>query len=302
MLEDAAYRRLIDAYYTREAPLPVERRACYKLCRATSKDEREAVDYVLDEFFSHEDDGWHNERCDEEIAGYYAKIPAAEEKRENAKERQRKSRERRKAIFSELASHGINLSWNATTEQAQAELSRIKSQPVTGVVTQPVTRDNTATQTPDTRHQYVNPTVVERVVDSTVVERAPDGCEPVSPIAQVCIELKAMGYGDTNPHDFELNALLSSGMEPAEIIAVGEEFRGQGKRFRYVLKTAEGRRRDAASKPPLPDRAEPGQPRMTQHQRNQAAIAESLFGPQSRGPIQAPAEKLIEGEVIHERT
>lgn len=43
------------------------------------------------------------------------------------------------------------------------------------------------------------------------------------------------------------------------------------------------------------------QPRMTQHQRNQAAIAESLFGPQSRGPIQAPAEKLIEGEVIHER-
>lgn len=43
------------------------------------------------------------------------------------------------------------------------------------------------------------------------------------------------------------------------------------------------------------------QPRMTQHQRNQAAIAESLFGPQSRGPIQEPAGKLIEGEVIHER-
>lgn len=43
------------------------------------------------------------------------------------------------------------------------------------------------------------------------------------------------------------------------------------------------------------------QPRMTQHQRNQQAIAESLFGPQSRGPIQAPDEKLIEGEVIHER-
>lgn len=44
-----------------------------------------------------------------------------------------------------------------------------------------------------------------------------------------------------------------------------------------------------------------GQPRMTQHQRNQQAIAESLFGPQARGPIQAPAEKLIEGEVVDVR-
>lgn len=43
------------------------------------------------------------------------------------------------------------------------------------------------------------------------------------------------------------------------------------------------------------------QTRMTQHQRNQQAIAESLFGAQSRGPIQAPAERIIEGEVIHER-
>lgn len=67
MLEDAAYRRLIDAYYTREAPLPAERRACYKLCRAYSKDEREAVDYVLDEFFDSHEDGWHNDRCDAEI-------------------------------------------------------------------------------------------------------------------------------------------------------------------------------------------------------------------------------------------
>jgi hypothetical protein len=42
------------------------------------------------------------------------------------------------------------------------------------------------------------------------------------------------------------------------------------------------------------------QPRMTQHQLNQAAIAESLFGQQSRGQA-ANTEKLIEGEVVHER-
>lgn len=40
------------------------------------------------------------------------------------------------------------------------------------------------------------------------------------------------------------------------------------------------------------------QPRQTQHQINQAAIAESLFGPQS-GSRRAAPERLIEGEVIH---
>jgi uncharacterized protein YdaU (DUF1376 family) len=70
MLEDAAYRRLIDAYYTREQSLPAEKKACYRLVRAQSKEEREAVDTVLGEFFDLLDDGWHQKRCDEEIARY----------------------------------------------------------------------------------------------------------------------------------------------------------------------------------------------------------------------------------------
>src|SRR5574343_71534 len=124
MLEDSAYRRLIDAYYTRETPLPTDRRACHKLARAQSKDERAAVDYVLDEFFKLEEDGWHQSRCDVELSKYFSKQPAAEEKKENAKERQRKARERRKAMFEELSSRGINMPWNATTEALQAEPSR----------------------------------------------------------------------------------------------------------------------------------------------------------------------------------
>lgn len=82
MLEDAAYRRLMDAYYTREAPLPLDRKAVHKLARAQSKDERAAVDYVLDEFFTQADDGWHQSRCDEEIMKYHEKAPRVQEKRE----------------------------------------------------------------------------------------------------------------------------------------------------------------------------------------------------------------------------
>lgn len=149
MLEDSAYRRLIDAYYTRELPLPGDRKACQKLARAQSKDERAAVDYVLDEFFKLEEDGcWHQSRCDLELGKYFAKQPAAEVKKENAKERQRNARERRKMMFEELSGYGVNMPYNATTETLISELSRLKSQPVTPPVTPPVTRDNTCTQSP----------------------------------------------------------------------------------------------------------------------------------------------------------
>lgn len=146
MLEDAAYRRLMDAYYTREAPLPLDRKAVHKLARAQSKDERAAVDYILDEFFTQADDGWHQSRCDEEIMKYHEKAPRVQEKRENAKERQQRSRERRAAMFDELRSHGITAPWDAKTSELQTLLSRAQER----VSHAPVTRDDTATQSPVT--------------------------------------------------------------------------------------------------------------------------------------------------------
>jgi uncharacterized protein YdaU (DUF1376 family) len=65
--EDCAYRRLLDAYYTREAPLPADVAACCRLVRAASKDERAAVGAVLREFFQPGPNGWSHRRCDAEI-------------------------------------------------------------------------------------------------------------------------------------------------------------------------------------------------------------------------------------------
>ena len=144
MLEDAAYRRLMDAYYTREAPLPLDRRAVQKLARAQSKDERAAVDYVLDEFFVQQDDGWHQPRCDEEIMKFRERAPRVQEKRENAKERQQRSRERRAAMFEELRNHGVTAPWDTKTEALQQMLSHAQER----VSHAPVSRDDTATHTP----------------------------------------------------------------------------------------------------------------------------------------------------------
>lgn len=65
--EDCAYRRLLDAYYTRESPLPGDIAACCRLVRAASKDERKAVETVLTEFFHLSAEGWRHSRCDAEI-------------------------------------------------------------------------------------------------------------------------------------------------------------------------------------------------------------------------------------------
>jgi uncharacterized protein YdaU (DUF1376 family) len=65
--EDCAYRRLLDAYYTSERPLPLEERAVCRLVLATTQEQREAVMTVLQEFWERTDAGWINRRADVEI-------------------------------------------------------------------------------------------------------------------------------------------------------------------------------------------------------------------------------------------
>lgn len=71
--EDGIYNRLLRRYYDTEQPIPADIKAVQRLVRARSKDEREAVETVLSEFFSITPDGWRHGRCDEEIEAYKAK-------------------------------------------------------------------------------------------------------------------------------------------------------------------------------------------------------------------------------------
>jgi len=72
-VEDAAYSRCIRKYYADERPLPPNIAAVQRLVGARTLEEREAVAVVLREFFVLAADGWHNKRCDEEIARYQDK-------------------------------------------------------------------------------------------------------------------------------------------------------------------------------------------------------------------------------------
>lgn len=75
--EECMYHRALAWYYSNELPLPSDKNKIYRYLRATTKKLQKAVDMVLEDFFILEDDGYHQARCDEEIAEYKKKQEVA---------------------------------------------------------------------------------------------------------------------------------------------------------------------------------------------------------------------------------
>jgi len=69
-------------YYRRESPLPAAVAYIARLIGLRTRKEKEALEYVLPQFFTLDEDGWHNPRADEDIAAYHDK---AETARKNGK-------------------------------------------------------------------------------------------------------------------------------------------------------------------------------------------------------------------------
>ena len=90
-LEDLAYRRMMDLYYSRELPLPKEQNEIGRLIRMRTHCECIAI--VLQDFFTLEDDGYHQLRIDSEINAYHEKSDKA---RKSAKARWKKVKQDQK--------------------------------------------------------------------------------------------------------------------------------------------------------------------------------------------------------------
>lgn len=240
-VEDAAYSRMIRKYYATEKPLPADLRAVQRLVGARTKEEREAVEAVLQEFFELQDDGWHQSRCDAELGNYHAKQAGREGAKEGAKERQRRARERRKALFEALRGHGIVPEFTTTSAELEAMLSRVTNPDGNANVTTPVTRDDTANQTPDTRHQSPDTRQIP-VETHTGLEDS-----RVSHAAAVCVALRAEGIAGVNPGHVGLLQLLDQGAEVQNFVAAARTARGKGKGFAYVLGIVKGQMQDAAN-------------------------------------------------------
>lgn len=283
--EDMAYTRLIRAYYHHEKPIPKDFKQACRLARAQTKKQCDAVQVVLEEFFSLEEDGWHQKRCDEEITRYLAKKPQQEEKRENDKERQRRARERRKQLFTELSDRGIHMPWNTTTEQLQTELSRITALTSHAPVTEPVTRDNTATHTPDPINQ--TPVILDKGLDNLTIG------EPLSLTpGEVCKAFVEVGMTTCNHSSPALIKLVAAGASLGEFVNAAQEAKVKGKlNFNYVLAIVSNQR-EAAKKLDLHQGAMPSSSKEAGRQ----IAASSIFKPEHTRHLQS--EKPTEAEYV----
>lgn len=176
ILEDGVYTRLLRKYYASEKPLPADIAKVQRLVVARSKEEREAVEAVLREFFELREDGWHQDRCDMEIERYRAGEPDREAKKANEDTRTRRHREERAALFKQLNDAGQHAQWNIGIKDLRALVAALQppvpDAPETQPATEPETPETlqvrepvtapampvTATQTPDTTTHTQTPT------------------------------------------------------------------------------------------------------------------------------------------------
>lgn len=87
LLEDLAYRKLLDEYYLHEHPL---NGSITDVARQIGmKDYQDEVGFVLKTFFADTDDGWVNKRADRQIAQYASKLDQASRAGKASAERRR---------------------------------------------------------------------------------------------------------------------------------------------------------------------------------------------------------------------
>jgi len=169
-LEDAAYSRLIRKYYASEKPIPADIAAAQRLVGARSKEERAAVETVLNEFFVLRDDGWHQDRCDAEIARY-------QDKQDKAK-------------------RSANARWNKPDAHTERNANAMRTH-----------SEGNALQTPDTKHQ--SPDTKQRIEEkeprasrSTSPRKSPipDGFEVSERVAQWAVSKGHVRLADRLEH------------------------------------------------------------------------------------------------------
>ena len=72
LLHHGVYQYLMETCYMNEQPLPNDIAKVCRLCGARTPEEKEAVQNILEEFFTLTDAGWVNSRVEKEIAAYHA--------------------------------------------------------------------------------------------------------------------------------------------------------------------------------------------------------------------------------------
>jgi uncharacterized protein YdaU (DUF1376 family) len=269
-LEDGIYWRLLRRYYKTERPLPAEVPEICRLAGARARAEKDAVRIVLREFFVLQEDGWHNARCDREIAEFQAGEPEREARKTNEEERQKRHREERARLFAMLRERDIHPAWDEgikelrklvalhcpkpgtpTTDAvtpAATEAATPATQPATAHETEAVTPPATAPATPATATHSPFPTTHSPEGDTGAFSAQARAAvpTPVGEIGKALVRggIPAHKFSQHNPH---VIALSEMGAAPDFVEEVTREAVDEGdKGLGWIAATVQGRSRSAA--------------------------------------------------------
>lgn len=221
-IEDCAYRRLLDAYYLNEGPLPADVAMCARQIRM--KANLAEVEQVLKEFFELTEQGWRHARCDAEIKAFTNKRELAQANGKRGGRPKKQNQEKTESV-----SRGFS-DQNQTETQAEPAEKLTKNQ-------EPITNNQITPQPPLQGDSRVE---VEEVIDLAPEDRMP------TPQGAVCMAMKAIGVPDVNPNHSGLHALLNSGVPLETFAATARDCVARGKgSFRYILGVVERQEREA---------------------------------------------------------
>lgn len=229
ILEHGVYTLLLDRYYSTEAPIPADQ--VYRLARARSDDEKNAVDVVLTEFFELVDGAWRNTRADEEIIKAAVRIDAAKANGSKG------GRPKKNPMGSENETQQKPTGFSVGSENETQQKAHHT----------PHTKPHTPPKTVDNTHGSGDGTDTAREGPPRSVCAGPPDIGQPTPAGAVCGAIRAMGIPDANPSHPTLLALIEAGATPEEFAGAASESIRKGKpSFAYVVGIVKRRREEAA--------------------------------------------------------
>jgi uncharacterized protein YdaU (DUF1376 family) len=111
-VERSLYRDLIELYYDNEKPLTSDFKKLSRRVIASTPEEKEALEYVLEEFFTLTDEGYRQSRCDAEIEKYHNQNSAKSKAGKASAESRRRNQAQKEPTDVEQNSTGVKQVFN----------------------------------------------------------------------------------------------------------------------------------------------------------------------------------------------
>jgi uncharacterized protein YdaU (DUF1376 family) len=221
MIEDGAYTRLLDWYYSNEKP--IEHADRYDIARATTSAAKAAVDKVLGKFFERDGAEWRHQRADEEIAKAGPRIEAA--KANGAKGGRKPSRYPNR---------------NPSGNPPGSPVGNPAGNPAANPPAPPLVTQQASSPTPT---PTPSPTPIASGGANPVAREHGDGNG--TPYGLIARTLRNAGI-EASPGEQRFRMLVDAGATSEEFLAsVPKALTATGNRFAYLLGIVEGERKRA---------------------------------------------------------